>query len=36
MNTHWFTADKEKIQARNLFFLLQFFDECLGCDSFFI
>ncbi|CEK03549.1 conserved hypothetical protein [Escherichia coli O26:H11] len=21
---------------RNVFFLLQFFDECLGCDSFFI
>lgn len=36
MNTHWFTADKEKIQARNLFFLLQFFDEYLDCDSFFI
>lgn len=34
MNTHYFTADKEKIQVRNIFFLLQFFYECLGCHSF--
>lgn len=30
MNTHWFTADKEKIQVCNIFFLLQFFDKYLS------